>query len=145
MLAHHVGGDDGDDAVPEPVTRGGESDAAGADGDWEDLADDDPGAGAPGGGEEEDVDADESDEGSGCAVVIGESSTDGSDDELANDHAEGTPDEDRAAAEALDGPERDRGGADVDNGKNHGDEERVVDRAEGLEENRGVVEDEIDT
>jgi hypothetical protein len=43
VFADHVGGDDGDDAVPEPVGGRGEGDAAGADGEGEDLADDDPG------------------------------------------------------------------------------------------------------
>jgi hypothetical protein len=33
----HVGGDDGDDAVPEPVGGGGEGDAAGPDGEGEDF------------------------------------------------------------------------------------------------------------
>ena len=31
-LAHHVGRDDGDDAVPEPVGGGGQSDTTGTDG-----------------------------------------------------------------------------------------------------------------
>ena len=145
VLANHVGGDDGDDAVPQPVGGGRETDTAGADGDGEDLADDDPRAGAPGRGEEEDVDADEGNEGTGGALVVGESGSDGSDDELADNHSEGTPDEERAAAEALDGPERDGGGADVDDGEDQGHEEGVLDRAEGLEEDGGVVEDEVDT
>lgn len=33
----HVGGDDGDDAVPEPVGGGGEGDTAGTDGEGEDF------------------------------------------------------------------------------------------------------------
>ncbi len=141
--ANHVGGDDADDAVPEPVAGGGEADAAGADGDGEDLADDDPGAGAPGGGEEEDVDADEGDEGAGGVVVAGQGGADGADDELADDHAQRAPDEDGAAAEALHGPEGDGGGAHVDEREDEGDEEGVRDGAQGLEEDGGVVEDEV--
>lgn len=45
-------------AVPEPVGGGGEADSARADWEGEDLADDNPGGGAPSGREEEDVDAD---------------------------------------------------------------------------------------
>ena len=56
---NHVGGDNGNDSVPEPVGGGGESDTTRSDGEREDLANDDPGAGAPGGGEEEDEDGDE--------------------------------------------------------------------------------------
>ena len=119
----HVGGDDGDDGVPQPVGGGGEGDTAGADGQGEDLADDDPGAGAPGGGEPEDEDGDEGDLGVDGGDVVGQvgltrgvrgvrvrvveadGDTDDGDDELADQHAEGTDDEDGAATEALDGPE----------------------------------------
>ena len=45
--AYHVGGDDGDDGVPEPVGGGGESDTAGTDGQREDFTNDDPGTGTP--------------------------------------------------------------------------------------------------
>ncbi len=50
-------------AVPEPVGGSGETDATGADGEWKDLADNDPCGWTPGGSEEEDVDADEGDHG----------------------------------------------------------------------------------
>ena len=145
LLTDHVGGDDGDDAVPEPVGGSRETDTTGADRDREDLTDDDPGSGTPGGGEEEDVDADKGDEGTDRALVVGEGGSDSADDELTDDHAESTPDEDGAATEALNGVEGDRGGDDVHDGEDHGHEEGVVDRAEGLEEDGRVVEDEVDT
>lgn len=37
VVVDHVGSDDGDDAVPEPVRGGGEGDAAGTDGKGEDF------------------------------------------------------------------------------------------------------------
>ena len=51
----HVRGDDGDDAVPEPVGGGGKSDTSGSDWQGEDLSDADPGTWSPSGSEEEDV------------------------------------------------------------------------------------------
>lgn len=71
VLVDHVRGDDGDDGVPEPVGGGGESDTTGADGQGEDLADEDPRAGTPGGGEEEDEDGDEGDLGVDGGDVVG--------------------------------------------------------------------------
>ena len=83
---------------------------------------------APGAGKEEDSDGDEGDlsvDGGnvlgdgvtgrvGVRLVEPDSHTDNGDDELADEHAGSTPDEERAATEALDGPERDRGRHDVD-------------------------------
>ena len=40
----HVWGDNGDDAVPEPVAGSGKRNTTGTDGQREDLADDDPGS-----------------------------------------------------------------------------------------------------
>lgn len=139
----HIGGDDGDDAVPHPVGGGGEGDALCAHGEGEDLADDDPGAGPPGGGEEEDVDADEGDHGLDGAVVVGPDGAHDGDDELADDHAGRPPDQEGAAAEALHGVEGDRGGADVDEGGDEVHEEGVADGAELLEEGGAEVEDEV--
>ena len=47
VRAYHVGCDDGDDGVPEPVGGGGESDTTGTDGQREDFTNDNPGAGTP--------------------------------------------------------------------------------------------------
>ena len=107
VSADHVRGDDGDDGVPEPVGGGGESNTTGADGEREDLTDEDPGTRTPGGGEEEDEDGDERDlsvdsrkvVGAGGAISKGGgvvealSDTDDSNEELADQHAKGTPDE----------------------------------------------------
>lgn len=68
--ADHVGGDDGDNGVPEPVAGGGESDAARADGQREDFADDDPCSRTPGRGEEEDEDGNECDLGIDGGQVV---------------------------------------------------------------------------
>ena len=70
--------------------------------------------------------------------------TDDGADELADEHAESTPDEQRATAEFLDGPERDGGRAHVDEGGDEGDEEGVADRSKRLEEGSPEVEDKVD-
>jgi len=136
-------------AVPEPVGGGGETDTAGADWQREDLADDDPGGWTPGGGKEGDVDADEGDHGLDSGLVVlawsASSDTDDTDDELGDDHASGTEDQNATTAETLNDPEGQWGAADVDEGGDERDQERVVDRAEGLEEDGTEVEDEVDT
>lgn len=132
-------------AVPEPVGGGGETDTASTDGQREDLADDDPRAGTPGGGEEENVDADEGDHsGDGGVALVGGDTNDG-DEELADNHTAGTVDHDRSATELLNDVEGDRGGDDVDDGGDHGDQEGVGDSAEIGEERGAEVEDEVDT
>src|SRR3569833_2767425 len=117
----------GDLDIPEPVGSRRQTDTTRADRQGEDLANDDPGAGSPGGGEEEDEDGDEGDE------------------ELADQHAQGTPDEDGAAAEALDGPEGNRGREDVDQREDQGHQEDVLDGARGLQEGGRVVKKKVDT
>lgn len=148
VLANHVGGDDGNDAVPQPVASGREGDTARADGQGEDLADQNPGAGTPGGGEECDVDADEGDLGRDCRLVVltlatGAHADDG-DDELADQHAQRTPDHNCTAPESLNGPERDGRGADVDKSRDETDQERIADGTKLLEESRPKVKDEVD-
>jgi len=141
----HVGGDDGDDAVPEPVGGGGQSDTAGTDGQRINLADYDPGAGTPGGSEEEDIDADEGDHGTDGMVIIAVGDTDDGDDELANNHAQSTPQEQRTTTDFLHGVEGDGSGAHVNNGGDHGQKEGVLNGLELLEEGGSEVEDEVDT
>lgn len=68
----HVGCDDSDDGVPEPVGRCRERDTARADLEREDFADDDPGGGTPCRGEEGDVDGDEGDLGVDGGDVVGD-------------------------------------------------------------------------
>jgi len=132
--ADHIGGDNGDDAVPEPVGGGGETDTTGADGKREDLADDNPSAGAPGGGKEKDVDTDEGDHGAHGSRIVAVSDADNSNNELADDHSESTPDEKRAATEPLDSPEGDRRRAHVDEGGDQRDKEWVGNGTKILEE-----------
>lgn len=62
ILVHNVWGDDGNDTVPEPVRGRCKSDALGANGEWIDLADDDPRSRTPGGGKGSDVEASEYDQ-----------------------------------------------------------------------------------
>merc|ERR1712113_425267 len=144
---------------PEPVGSGGKTDTTGTDREREDLANDDPGTRAPGGGEEEDEDSDEGNLGVDSRNVVGNrltgsvfvgvveanSNTDDSNQELADQHAESTPDQERATTEPLNSPEGDRGGADVDEGEDQRDQEDVVNGAGRRQEWRGVVEDEVHT
>jgi hypothetical protein len=132
-LADHVGGDGGDDSVPEPVAGGRETDTAGTDGQREDLADQDPSARAPGGCEEGDSEADEGDLGLGGGLVLGrDGGAEDSSEELADEHAQGTPDEQGTTTEAFDGVERDGSGKDVDESGDETDEEGVGNRALSL-------------
>lgn len=158
----HIRGDDSDDGVPQPVGRSRQGNTAGADGQGEDLADEDPRAGTPGGGEEEDEDGNEGDlcidggdvvgDGDGgvagtdrVSLVETDGHTDNADNEETDAHAGGAENQNGATAEFLDSVERDRGRADVDESEDQGDEEGVADGAGGLEEGCGVVEDEVDT
>lgn len=135
----------------EPVGRGGHADTAGADRQGEHLTDDDPRGRAPGGGEGRDVEADERDlglDGAGVAAGdrrVGGGRTDDGDNELADNHRRATDEQDAAAPEALDDPERERRREHVHEGGDEGDKEGVVDRAERLEERGTEVEDEVDT
>jgi len=131
--------------LTEPVRGGGETNTTRTDGQREDLADNDPSAGAPGGGEEEDVDTDERDHSLDSLRVVTVDSASNTDDELADDHTKSAPDEQWTTAKPLNSPEGDRGGADVDEGGDEGDQERVLNGAEILEEGGTEVEDEVDT
>jgi len=159
VSADHVRGDDSDDGVPEPVRGSGKSNTARADGEREDLADDNPGTGTPGAGEEEDEDSDKGNLGVdggdvnsasiASSVDIGlveaDGDTDNGNKELADQHAKSTPDEQRTTSELLNGVEGDGSGADVDEGEDQGDQEGVADGAGRGQEGGGVVEDEVDT
>jgi hypothetical protein len=127
-----------DDGVPEPVRRGRDTDTTRTNGQRECLADDDPGGGTPGAGEEEDVDADESNLGrNGTRVIcllstLGD--TNGTNNELCDDHANGTTNQQGTTAKSLNGPERDGGREHVDESSDQGDQEGVLDRAKLVEE-----------
>lgn len=135
-------------AIPEPIRSRRQPHTPGANGKREDLADDNPGARTPGGGEERDVKADEGDHSRDCGMVVlfeaAGGDADDADDELRDDHSGGADDEELAATEAFDGPEGQGGGADVDEGGDEGDQEGVIDRAQTLEEDGAEVEDEVD-
>jgi hypothetical protein len=79
------------------------------------------------------------------SVVETDSNTDNSDDKLADQHAEGTPNEERTTTELLNGVEGDGGRADVDKGEDQRDQEGVANGTGGLEEGSRIVEDEVDT
>ena len=78
-------------------------------------------------------------------VVETDGDTNNSDDKLAAQHAEGTPDEQGTTSELLNSVEGDGGRADVDEGEDQGDQEGVANGTSGLEERSRVVEDEVDT
>ena len=71
--------------------------------------------------------------------------TNDTDDELSNDHAQCTVNQDEPSAETLDHPEGKRRGADVDQSGDQGDQEGVGDGSERGEKDGSKVEDEIDT
>jgi len=148
ICADHIGGDDCDDAVPEPVGSGGEGDTTGSDGQREDFANEHPGAWTPSGGKEEDIEANECDLASYGRSVVRLSYSTGSDtddtnDELADHHTRGTPDHDCTTTPFLNDIEGDRSGADVDKGRDQTDEEGVRDCAELLEKGGAKVEDKV--
>lgn len=145
--------------VPEPVGGSGETHTTRSDRKREDLADQDPGTRAPGGGKEEDEDGNECNLSIDRRKVVGAGFTGGvqvsmveSDrhandrhEELADKHAESTVNQERTSAELFHGVEGDWRRADVDQGKDQGDQEGVLDGAGGLQKGSGVVEDEVDT
>ena len=134
-------------SVPEPVGGGGQGNATGPDGQWEDLANNNPSSWAPGRGEEEYEDGNESNlridggnvvgksDGVGgsrsrngdVGVVEANSDTNDGHEELADEHSQCAPDKKRSATNLLDSVERDRGGADVNEGEDEGDQEGVGD------------------
>lgn len=119
----------------------------------EDLARDDPGERAPGGSEEENVDADKGDasllgvrvvdDDLALVILARRQGSEHRDEELADGHADGTAKKEKAAAPPVDSPESREGRDDVDDRSNHLDDE-------GLAETRvlkvlgAVVEDEVD-
>lgn len=143
----------GDGPVQQPVGRGGDAQGFGARLEREDLAGDDPGEGAPGRREEEDVDAHKGHSGllpgetlyEDLAVVElagGQGAAD-RDDELGHAHANGPPEEERPSAPFVDSIHAGYGRGDVDAGGNHRDDEAAGD-TRVLEVLGPVIEDEVD-
>jgi len=149
VAADHVWGDNSNDAVPEPVGGSRQGNTTRSDWQREDLTNENPGTRAPSCGEEEDVDTDECDLGGDSRVVVEllptGSDTNNANNELADQHAQGTPDEDGTTAESLNDPEGDGSRTDVDQSSNETDKEGVGNRAQSLEEGGTEVEDEVDT
>jgi len=145
---NHVGCDDGDDSVPQPVGGSGETDTTSSDREREDLADDNPSSRTPGRGKEEDEDSDEGNLRVDCGNVVGNGSTrsvkmsfveaDGdtndSNKELTNQHAESTIEKDGSSTEFFDSIEGDGSGADVHQGEDQGDQKGVADGTSRLQE-----------
>ena len=101
-------------AIPEPVTSSGETNTAGANWQRENLANDDPSTRSPCRCEEEDVDAYECDHCPDYGWIVAVHCTHDGDQEFADQHTQGTPDEQRPTTESFNGPEGDRGRAHVD-------------------------------
>jgi len=145
LFVNQVGGGETKNEVPEPVGGDGEGHGFGTDVEWIDLTADDPSDGAPCGGEEGDVDADESDQNLLSRDVGGRDrdANDG-DQELANAHAEGADQEQPSAAEPFDTPHAWESREHVDDVDGDGDQEGVG-NAGLLEEHGTIVDDEVDT
>ena len=134
-----------DSPVQKPIRRGGHRQTLRANLEWEDLARHDPRDWTPRAREKEDVDADECDCGVlGGLVGLGCDCAGDGDDELAYGHSGSAEEEERSAAPCFDHPQPGKSGDDVDDGRDDGDDERVLKPGVG-EVGRPVVEDEVDT
>lgn len=163
-IGHEVWGDDTDDAVPEPVGiisvssrqktvkdvpvgGGGQTDTSRADGKGENFANHNPRSRTPGCGKDGDVQANEGDHGAGririgwvIGRVFASSGTNGTDDELHDDHTGGTPDENGTTTDLLDHNEGGRRREHVDQGGNERNQEGVLDGSELLKEDRATFQ-----
>lgn len=70
--------------------------------------------------------------------------TDNANDKLADQHTQGSPDQNSTTTKSLNNPEGKRGRADIDEGCNQTDQERVADRTKLLEEGGAEIKDKID-
>ncbi|CAG8604720.1 4149_t:CDS:2, partial [Acaulospora colombiana] len=99
----------------------------------------------PSGGEKGNVDADESDEAFLAGKIFDrDGDTDDGDEVFADEHADGTDEQETSTSDVVDGPKGGDGHDDVDDVGGDRDRERVAD-TRVLEEGRAVVKDEIDT
>jgi hypothetical protein len=145
--ADEVRCDNSNNTVPEPVGCGGETNTTRSDGEREDFSDNDPSGWSPGGGEHSDVDADKGNHcGYGRVVVVRDlasCNTDDSDDELRDNHTSSTVNEDSTTAQSFNDIESNWGSKHVDQGSNQRDQEGVLNRSQGCEENVSEVKDEV--
>ena len=140
-----MGRGDGTHGIPQPVACGRQAYTSRPDRQGKDLADDNPRSRPPRRCEEEDENRYESDLGIdggdvvgdaeirilrvGVGVVEPDGNADDRDEELADEHAQSTPDEERATTESFDGPEGQRRAADVDESEDERNEESILNRA----------------
>lgn len=147
-IANDEGREERDEEVPRPIRRGDERHAAGAVVRGEELADDAPDNGAPGGGVGDDEEAREDDHGLaggggvGGGFAVERKGADGGEDEEVDRHADTAYDEGSAAAETLHDVEAEEGHAEIDAAEDHGCYEAVLD-TRGREDGCPVVEKKI--
>ena len=144
-LVDQVGGGKTKSEVPEPVGGDGEGHGLGTDVKREDLTADNPTDGTPCGGEEGDIDADESDQNLLPRSVRGRNrNTDDADQKLAEGHPSGADQEQLPTTKPLDTPHTRESHEHVDDIDGDSDQERVM-NTRVLEEHGAVVDDEVDT
>lgn len=114
------------DAVPKPIAGCRKRNSLGPDRKLEDFSNDDPCRRSPCRCEEEYVQAYKYDEDDirGLRVRVGGPYS--SNGEFANSHADCAPDEERPSAISFDRVEADRCRTDVNHGRDHRDQERIV-------------------
>lgn len=120
----------------------------------ENLARHDPGQGTPGRGEKEDVKAHKSDtrflrghivhDDYAIRILAGTQGSAHGHDELTDAHAHSAPEEQGTTAKLVHGPQSGNGGDNVDDRRNHLNDEGILD-TRVQEVLRAVVEDEVDT
>lgn len=135
---HHVRSSVGNSPVEQPVGGGGDGETLGASLEGEQFTGDDPGNGAPGTGEEEDVDAHEGNEDLVRDIGVDGCAND-CDNELRDAHSDSTEHEQRTATPFLDHVETGEGGDDVDDAGDQSDDEGILDA--GVLEEGGTVVD----
>lgn len=154
-----IRGDDGNNAVPQPVGRSGQSNTTGTDRKREDFTNKNPSTRTPGSGKEEDIDGNESDLSVDGRDVVGDSvtssiemglveansDTNDTDNEFTDGHTSGTPDEHSTTTETLDQPEGDGSANDIDEGEDKRHKEGIGNSTSRLKEDSRVIENEVDT
>lgn len=150
-----VGSRVGNGPVEQPVGGGGDTERLGTSLERENLTSDNPGQGSPGGGKEEDVDADKGDGRLGCRFVVAVdlasdwvldtgNGTGNSYNELGDSHTDGTEQQQWATSPFVSCIKtRDRG-HNIDGRRDHGDDKLVLDTS-ALKVASSVVENEVDT
>lgn len=139
-----VGIDLSEDVVPQPVGSGSERHGLATDVEGEELTDEDPGGGTPGGGETEDVNESEHDQASTSGLRARSSGTDDGDNVLRDNHNDTAVDEQLATAETIHSNKTGEGRERVDD-VGEGLNEEGIGKVGGFEEGSTVVEDKVNT